>query len=92
MPASIIDLTACSACSNSTLTLFVALPWSRNASSVASGIVFTVFLPISESTYITSLYSGFLVPVLAQRGLWTIAPFSSRFLNCDDPKAFWNSW
>ena len=36
-----------------------------NAASVASGMVLMVSGPISGSTYITSLYSGFLVPVLA---------------------------
>ena len=35
--------------------LLTAQPWSRNASIVAGGIVFTVSAPISGSTYIMSL-------------------------------------
>ena len=48
-----------------------SVPWSANASMVASGSVFTVSGPISLSTYSVSGYAGFLVDVLAHSGRCT---------------------
>ena len=50
------------------------VPWSANASIVASGRVLTVSGPISSSTYSVSGYAGFLVDVLAHSGRCTTAP------------------
>jgi len=41
-------------------------PWSRKASSVAGGMVFTVPGPMISSTYRTSRYCGFFILVLPQ--------------------------
>ena len=40
---------------------------------VGGGIVLTVSAPISPSTYITSLYFAFFVPVLAHSSRWVCA-------------------
>ena len=61
-----------SAASRFASTVRATSPWSRNASMVAGGSVFTVSGPISCSTYITSRYAGFLVLVLAQSGRCTV--------------------
>ena len=58
-------------------TVRATSPWSRNASIVAGGIVFTVSGPMSSSTYMTSRYAGFLVLVLAQSGRCSRAPFAA---------------
>ena len=50
------------------------MPWSENASIVASGSVLTVSGPISSSTYSVSGYAGFFVDVLAHSGRCTRAP------------------
>ena len=63
--------------STPTVSVSRTSPWSWNARTVSSGIVFTVSEPISSSTYITSRYSGFFVDVEAQRHRCVLAPFAS---------------
>jgi len=48
------------------------------ASYVAGGSVLIVSRAISDSTYITSLYFGFFVPVDAHSGRWSLAPRAAR--------------
>ena len=69
-----------------------AVPCSMKAASVASGMVLTVWGPMSVSTYRTSLYSGFLVLVDAHRGLCTLAPRSAIERNLSVPNVVLKSW
>src|SRR6478609_8817435 len=49
-------------------------PWSRTASMVFSGAVFTVFGATSSTTYRVSSYFGSLTPVDAHSGRCAFAP------------------
>ena len=53
-------------------------PWSRTASMVFSGAVFTVFGATSSTTYRVSSYLGSLTPVDAHNGRCLLAPAASR--------------
>ncbi len=56
---------------------------------VSFGIVFTVWAPISSSTYMTSRYSGFFVEVEAQRHRCLVAPLAARFSQREPLKISW---
>ena len=70
----------------------LAVPCSMKAARVASGMVLTVSVPMSVSTYRTSLYSGFLVLVDAHSGLCTLAPRSAIEWNLSVPNVSLKSW
>jgi len=70
-------------------TVAATVPWSSKARMVRSGSVFTVWGPMSGSTYRMSLYSGSLVLVLAQSIRCTWAPASSSRSHLSPLKSSW---
>ena len=87
MPASLERRDLAPGASSRASTVRRTSPWSRNASIVFGGIVFTVSGPISSSTYITSRYAGFFVLVLAHSGRCRRPPFacSARQRSAGEP-------
>lgn len=77
-----------SAASVSSVKLPRNFPCWRKAFHISGGIVFTVSAPISSSTYKTSLYSLFFVPVEAHKILCVRAPFFASFSHRSPEKTF----
>ena len=74
------------------MVLPVISPWSATASSVFSGMVFTVPGATSSVTYMVSGYAGSLTPVDAHRGRWGLAPSSARLFQRGVAKTSSKAW
>ena len=69
------------ASSSPSVSVIFGVAWSRAEVYVAGGTVFTVSAPMRASTYITSGYSGFFVPVDAQSCRCGRAPAAFKAAN-----------
>ena len=67
-------------------------PWSRTASMVFSGAVFTVFGATSSTTYRVSSYLGSLTPVEAHSGRCAFAPAAARAAHRSPAKVCSYAW